>query len=177
MTDPLDIRLHAARLTLRAPVALDTPDLARWCADWEVARWTANIPHPYALADAERFIVDARAAMAEARTLSFVIERTDESGVIGAIGIGLDGPGEEGDIGWWIGVPFQGRGYASEAAACAVDFARTMGIKRLTAGTHPDNLASQRVARKLGMRSAGRLLRNQPARGTSLETLEFVLTL
>ncbi len=177
MADLINIRLHAARLILRAPAAPDAPDLARWCADWELARWTANIPHPYALADAERFIVAARAGMADARTLSFVVERADAPGVIGAIGISLDGPGEEGDIGWWIGAPFQGCGYASEAAACAVDFARAMGVKRLTAGTHPDNLASQSVVRKLGMRRSGRLFRAQPARGAPIETLEFVLTL
>jgi len=177
VTAPLDLRLHTARLVLRAPAAADAPDLVRGCGAWEVARWTANIPHPYALADAERFVAAARAAMAEARALSFAVERADDPGLIGVVGIGLDGPGEQGDIGWWIAVPFQGQGYASEAAACAVEFARAMGVKRLTAGTHPDNLVSQSVARKLGMRAAGRLMRAQPARGSPCETLEFALTL
>ena len=177
VTDPLDLRLRTARLILRAPAAGDAADLVRGCAEWEVARWTANIPHPYGLEDAERYIADARAAIAEVRALIFALERVDAPGLIGVVGISLDGPGEQGDIGWWIAIPFQGQGYATEAAACAVEFARAMGVKRLTAGTDPDNLVSQNVVRKLGMRPAGRLVRAQPARGAPRETLEFVLTL
>ena len=177
MEELLDLKLHTERLALRAPEAGDAPALARWCGDWELARWTANIPHPYTLADGEKFVDDARRAIVDARTLTFVFERFEAPGLIGAIGLGLDGSGKTGDLGWWVGGPFQGHGYASEAAACVVDFARTMGLRRLTAGTHPDNLVSQAVADKLGMRPAGRSLRAQPARGAPLETLEFRLTL
>lgn len=177
MDELLDLKLYTERLVLRAPEEGDAPAFARWCADWELARWTANIPHPYTLADAENFIVDARRAIVDARTLSFVLERLEAPGAIGVVGLGLDGAGHEADMGWWVARPLHGQGYASEAASCVVDFARAMGLQRLTAGTHPDNLASQSVARKLGMRGAGRLLRAQPARGQPLETLEFALTL
>ena len=177
MDELLDLKLHTERLVLRAPEDGDVPAFVRWCGDWELARWTANIPHPYTAADAEKFVADARRAIVDALTLTFVFERLEAPGLVGAIGLGLDGAGEEADMGWWVGGPFQGRGYASEAASCVVDFARTMGLRRLTAGAHPDNLVSQGVARKLGMRSAGRLLRAQPARGHPVETLEFVLTL
>jgi RimJ/RimL family protein N-acetyltransferase len=175
--DPLDLRLETTRLILRVPQAGDAPDLARWCADFELSRWTANIPHPYAIADAHAYIADARRALAAAEALTLAVERKEEAGVVGMIGVSLDGPGTEGDMGWWIAVPFHGRGYATEAASCAVDFARAMGVKRLTAGTHPENLRSQNVARKLGMRPAGRLVRTQPARGVPLETVEFAMTL
>jgi 8-oxo-dGTP diphosphatase len=177
MDELLELKLYSERLVLRAPEEGDVPAFVRWCGDWELARWTANIPHPYTHADGEKFVGEARRAFVDARTLTFAFERLEAPGLIGTIGLGLDGAGEEADMGWWVGGPFQGQGYASEAASCVVDFARTMGLHRLTAGTHPDNLVSQSVARKLGMRPAGRLLRAQPARGHPAETLEFVLTL
>lgn len=174
--DPLELRLETDRLILRAPKLDDADDLARWLATDDIARWTANIPHPYSRGHAEKWIADARAAMADVRALAFVIERRDEPGAIGAVGVALDGPGKEGDIGWWIAIPHQGQGYAAEAAARVVEFCFAMDVERLTAGALPDNGPSLAVARKLGMRPAGKLMRAQPARGQPRETLEFVLT-
>jgi RimJ/RimL family protein N-acetyltransferase len=55
------------------------------------------------------------------------------------------------DVAWVVGVPFQGRGYAREAAGAMVDRLREEGVERVTAHIHPDNVASQRVARALGL--------------------------
>ena len=141
-----------------------------------MSRWTAYIPHPYTLEHALAFVDDVRDAAGAARAMTFAVERKGEPGVIGMISLKLDGLGVEGDLGWWIARPHQGLGYASEAAMVLVDFARAMGVARLTAGAMPDNLASQGVARRIGMRPAGKLLRSAPARGAPMETLEFVLT-
>ena len=175
--NPLDIRLDCADLVLRVPEAGDAPYIARWCADWELARWTANIPHPYAPADAERFVADARAAMEEARTVCFALDPKDEPGrVAGMVSLMLDALGVEGDLGWWVAPPWRRRGFATQAALAMVDFARAMGVARITAGTLPDNHPSQAVMRKIGMRPAGKMIRAAPARGAPRETLEFVLT-
>ncbi len=46
-----------------------------------------------------------------------------------------------------------GQGYATAAAAACRDFARDeLHIERLVAIVHPDNVASRRVAEKIGMR-------------------------
>jgi len=55
------------------------------------------------------------------------------------------------DVAWVIGVPFQGRGYAREAAGAMVDRLREGGVARVTAHIHPDNAPSQGVARALGL--------------------------
>jgi RimJ/RimL family protein N-acetyltransferase len=174
--DPLDLRIETERLILRPPAPADADDLARWLVEDDIARWTANIPHPYSRADAEKWIADARHAMRDVRALAFVIERRDEPGAIGAVGVALDGPGKEGDIGWWVAIPHQGQGYASEAASRVIELCFAMDVVRLTAGALPDNFPSLAIARKLGMRPAGKLMRAQPARGSPRETLEFVLT-
>jgi len=63
---------------------------------------------------------------------------------------------EELEVGYHVMRPLQGRGYATEAAAAARDFARDrLGARRLTAIIHPANLASQRVAEKAGFLREG----------------------
>ena len=51
-------RLETQRLWLRWPRAADGEAIAQHCSDPDVALNTANIPHPYALADAERFVFE-----------------------------------------------------------------------------------------------------------------------
>ncbi|MCA6272791.1 MAG: GNAT family N-acetyltransferase, partial [Phenylobacterium sp.] len=48
--------LETPRLQLRSLRLSDAPRIAALCADFEVARTTARIPHPYTLADAEAFL-------------------------------------------------------------------------------------------------------------------------
>ena len=57
------------------------------------------------------------------------------------------------EVGYHVRPELQGRGYATEAAAAARDFARdVIGAGRLIAIIHPDNRPSQRVAEKIGLR-------------------------
>ena len=66
-------RLETARLWLRWPRASDAAALHRFCSLWEVARFTARMPHPYPPGSAERFIYAAREANASGRDLTLVM--------------------------------------------------------------------------------------------------------
>jgi RimJ/RimL family protein N-acetyltransferase len=56
------------------------------------------------------------------------------------------------EIGWRLGRPFWGQGYASEAARAALEFAlRDRGLDRLVSVSRVGNDASENVMRKLGM--------------------------
>ncbi|MGO4453505.1 GNAT family N-acetyltransferase [Arthrobacter sp. RAF14] len=56
------------------------------------------------------------------------------------------------EVGYHVLPEFQGRGLATEAALACRDFARdVLGNPELVAIIHPENLASLRVAEKLGM--------------------------
>src|SRR5262249_60538750 len=75
-------------------------------------------PALYGLAAAQSFITAANTTGGE---MVFLIA-TRGAAVIGACGIAQFGE-EPPEIGYWLGVPFWGRGYATEAARAVIDYA------------------------------------------------------
>lgn len=59
------------------------------------------------------------------------------------------------EIGWRQVAEHCGHGYVTEAAAAVLEAVHDRGVKELVAVTHPDNLASQRVAERIGMERIG----------------------
>ncbi len=141
--------LRTERLTLRAPRPADAKAIARIANDLRIARNTARLPHPYRLADAEHFIDAVNKQAGEA---TFVVLRDGE--VIGACGIDpRDGVPE---IGYWLGVPHWGRGYATEAVRAVIDHAfGDLRHETLQAGARVSNPASRRVLEKCGFQWTG----------------------
>lgn len=73
-----------------------------------------------------------------------------------ATAVDLDeGPPEETEIGWHLHPDAWGHGHASEAATRVLAHAFAHGLSHVVAVTHPDNAASQRVARRIGMSPQG----------------------
>jgi RimJ/RimL family protein N-acetyltransferase len=98
--------LETERLTLRAPRHEDVKAIALLVNDRRIAENTARIPHPYGVDDAREFIHAVNRGDGE---VAFVITLADT--LIG--GCGID-PREGGpEIGYWLGVPYWGRGYAT----------------------------------------------------------------
>lgn len=78
-----------------------------------------------------------------ARAAPWTLQEVSRSGPIGSIDI---------EVGYHVRRSPQGRGYATEAAAATRAYARDdLGVGRLIAIIHPDNVASQRVAQKIGL--------------------------
>ncbi|MGL6488724.1 GNAT family N-acetyltransferase [Aeromonas hydrophila] len=84
-----------------------------------------------------------------------------------------------GELAWWVGVPWQNRGLATRAARLVTVFAfERLQLPVLTARHMPGNLASGRVMAKLGMRYCGwRELSGQPPCEVSYWQLELSQTL
>ncbi|WP_238412528.1 GNAT family N-acetyltransferase [Saccharothrix deserti] len=59
------------------------------------------------------------------------------------------------ELAWVIGVPFQGHGYATEAAAAVVGWLVERGARDVHAHIAPEHAASEAVARRIGMRATG----------------------
>lgn len=81
----------------------------------------------------------------------WAVERKSDGAMMGRVGmINPDGwPGLE--IGWTLGRPYWGQGYATEAAEAAMRYAfLTQPVDRMISCIDADNFASQEVARRLG---------------------------
>ena len=148
----MPLGLSTARLRLRRPQASDAPAIAALAGDLDIARMTTRMPHPYAEADALAFL--GRVAEEDPRTdVTWLL--ADDGGAVGMLGFFTDGgPGPE--LGYWIGRPFWGRGYASEAVSAALRWADDGWRKRVVvAGHFDDNPASGRVLIKAGFLYTG----------------------
>jgi RimJ/RimL family protein N-acetyltransferase len=143
--------LATARLVLRAPRREDAKTIASLINDRRIAENTSRIPHPYSVADAHAFLAQVNRTPAEP---TFLIALADGT-VIGGCGIGtLRGPDPE--LGYWIGVPYWGRGYGTEAARAVIDHAfADLGCERLAGGARVSNPASRRVLEKCGFQWTG----------------------
>jgi RimJ/RimL family protein N-acetyltransferase len=76
----------------------------------------------------------------------------DADGAVGTVQATLDGDPATADVAWVIGTPYQGRGYAREAAAGMAGWLRGQGVAELAAYIHPGHRASIRVAEHLALR-------------------------
>jgi ribosomal-protein-alanine N-acetyltransferase len=179
---PLPVLIETERLVLRPLQATDASRIALLASDWEMARMTARIPHPYPDGAAEAFI--AAAAKADGLVLA-IAERRAPALLIGCAGVerwqaGRGGDREravgEAELGYWIGRPYWGRGYATEAGRAVLAFAfRHLALERIVVSAMLDNPASHRVIEKLGFRPIhpGRLY--SAARGEQVEVHRFAL--
>ncbi len=144
-------RLETARLWLRWPRASDAAAIHRFCSLWEVARFTARMPHPYPTGSAERFIYAAREANASGRDLTLVM--TPSKGKREVVGsISLESRGSDRlTLGFALAPEAWGKGLATEAARAMVrvGFALTPAIEIL-ASVRVENAASHRVLEKCG---------------------------
>jgi RimJ/RimL family protein N-acetyltransferase len=141
--------LATARLVLRAPRRGDVKAIATLANDRRIAANTARIPHPYAIEDAEQFIAAVNKREGEA---CFAI--TLDGAPIGVCGVD---PREDGpEIGYWLGVVYWGRGFATEAARALIDYAfGDLEHEMLISGARVNNPASRRVLEKCGFQWTG----------------------
>ena len=142
--------LETKRLALRAPRLGDAKTVTALANDRRIAENVARIPHPYQVSDAESFIAGANKAGGEA---AFLITLRDGT-VIGACGVtALE---QTPELGYWLGVPFWGKGYATEALHAVIDYAFTdLAHEALQAGSRVTNPASRRVLEKCGFQWTG----------------------
>jgi RimJ/RimL family protein N-acetyltransferase len=136
--------LETERLTLRAPCHEDVKAIAHLANERSIAENTARIPHPYGIDDAKQFVASVNRQDGEA---TFVIVFGDD--VIG--GCGVDPRDGVPEIGYWIGVPYWGRGFVTEAVRAVIDHAfGDLHYETLEAGARVSNPASRRVLEKCG---------------------------
>ncbi len=144
--------LETQRLQLRPYSEEDIPELLPLIGAREVAATTMRIPHPYVEQDARQFL--DRIQIDDEVRLGIRL-RTDGR-LVGGVGLRLSPQQKHAELGYWIGVPYWGNGYATEAAREMVRHGfEHMELHRIFASHFKGNVASGRVLAKLGMRYEG----------------------
>lgn len=148
--------IETTRLRLRPFRLRDAPAVERLAGERAVADTTLNIPHPYRPGMAMAWIETHGPAFERRDLATFAIDRRSEGDLVGAVSLSIRQAMSRAELGYWIGVPFWNRGYGTEGALAALNFAfGTLGLHRVHAVHMTRNPASGRVMQKIGMRQEG----------------------
>ena len=148
--------LKTDRLTLRLFTLADAPVVQRLASDRDIASTTLAIPHPYEDGMAEEWIRTHPGGFDRGENVNFAITLRDENALIGAIGLAINGPHENAELGYWVGKPYWNNGYCTEAAKAVVEYGFTvMGLNRIYARHMTRNPPSGRVMEKIAMQYEG----------------------
>ena len=164
--------LRTDRLVLRPFDMEDAPAVTRLAGDPEIASTTLHIPHPYEQEMAESWIRSHRVWWEAGEMTNFAITLAEGGELVGTVGLVLNTRHRNAELGYWVGRPYWGAGYATEAARAVVGFGfGTLELHRVHAHHFTRNPASGRVLLKVGMRYEGRL-REHVLKGDSFEDVD-----
>ncbi|WP_421981219.1 GNAT family N-acetyltransferase [Roseibium sp.] len=154
MTGLQDLRTR--RLILR-PIAMADAEamIELGGKDFEVARWMTSFAWPYEEGSAEAFLKTVVGKDPLETEAVFAI-------TLGGVFIGIAAVEAPGDLdnladhptlGYWIGRPFQGHGYASEAVEAVIEWAfAAYGTDAIAARAYEENFRSRGLLRKFGFK-------------------------
>lgn len=147
--------LTTARLVLRPYRMSDASEVQRLAGAKEIADGT-HLPHPYPDGFAEEWIGRLPQRYDDGELVAFAITLAQNGSFVGSIGLGLDQANQRGQLGYWIGVPYWGKGYCTEAARAILRYGfEVLRLQRIWAPHFRDNPASGRVLQKIGMKHEG----------------------
>ena len=164
------MNIETPRLLLRPPELADAGRISLLAGDYDVASMTGTIPHPYSEQLAAEWI---GSVLAGEEGVVFAIARS--GALIGCTGYRAFGE-DHAELGYWIGKPYWGLGYATEAVAALINHAfETDGFAYLTVGHFNDNPASARVIAKFGFAPYGKEVRDCAARRAKANCVTYRL--
>jgi RimJ/RimL family protein N-acetyltransferase len=173
-----DYPVTTARLRLRPLVAADAEDLVAYrCLD-DVCRYVPFEPMTIEAVAAKVTGVWQRQAISDqGEGLTLGIELADTGRVIGDLMLYFESAEHRGgEIGWVLHPGHSGHGYATEAAHALLHLAfDQLGLHRVTARVDARNLASLRLAERLGMRREAHLVRNEWFKGAWSDEIDLAL--
>ncbi|MEP3280145.1 MAG: GNAT family N-acetyltransferase [Stappiaceae bacterium] len=172
------IVLTTERLVLRALAEQDAPSVQAMVSDFDVAGKLAVVPHPYPDGAALEFIQRSRSKVPDQDGFDFAI--TCDGDLIGIVSLhGQNHPNQSDGIpgiGYWLGKPYWGRGYMTEAANEVLTWIfATLAPEIIRSGAFAHNSDSINVLTKLGFRRTGQSMLYCTARDTVLPHVDMEL--
>ncbi|MGG3889913.1 GNAT family N-acetyltransferase [Metabacillus fastidiosus] len=152
------LNLQTDRLILRPFKLEDTPRVQELAGDKEVAKTTLSLPHPYPIEAAENWIKNHPKLIENGDVYPLAIVLRDNNLVVGTMTLRIDKQHNKGELAYWVGKKYWGKGYATEAARVIMNFGfKKLILNRIWAMAMSKNPASTTVMKKVGMRLEGTL--------------------
>ncbi|RXI96143.1 N-acetyltransferase [Anaerobacillus alkaliphilus] len=151
-------RLETKRLLLRPLQREDAEIVEEYASDYEIAKTTLNIPHPYPKGSALDYIDSVLAAAKNGRQHVFAITEKNSGSLLGTIALGIAEEHSRGELAYWVGKPHWGKGYGTEAARRLMQYGfETLQLRKIFAASFTDNPGSWRIMEKIGLKYEGTL--------------------
>ncbi|MEE2908387.1 MAG: GNAT family N-acetyltransferase [Planctomycetota bacterium] len=162
------------RLQLRPFRLDDASTVQKLAGDERVGRQIPLIPHPYPDGEAETWISTHDELAKDGKDLVWAVTNSENGVLMGAISIGKAGGPHCVELGYWLGVPFWGKGYMPEAARALFDWAfSNTEIVRIQAHHSVTNPASGRVMLKSGMQREGLMPKRMLLNGDPVDIVYY----
>lgn len=150
--------LETQRLRLRPFSLTDAGTVQALAGARQVAATMLNVPHPYENGMAEAWIQTHAPGYEADEQATFAQTLVPTEELVGAVGLRINRLHGRAELGYWVGVPFWNRGYATEAARAMLRFGfEDLELNRIFAQHLVRNPASGRVMQKAGMLHEARL--------------------
>ncbi len=144
-------RLTDGRVVVRPFEPDDAAAVQAACDDPDVAHWIHQLPSPYTLRDAERFITEARHRLLLGERARLAVTQAEGGRLLGSVSLDRFAERQAAEIGYWVQREARRSGVALAAARLVIAWAfADLGIERLELLTYPGNEASQALAGRLG---------------------------
>jgi RimJ/RimL family protein N-acetyltransferase len=149
--------LATERLVLRELRPGDAAAVAAGAGDRRVAAFLIQVPSPYPIALARRWVVHRIEWWDQGRGVTLAVTLRDAPDMLlGTVSLRRYARDRRAELGYWLAQPAWGHGFATEAARAVIDFGFSgLGLARIYAQVIADNRASLRVLDKLGMVNEG----------------------
>jgi RimJ/RimL family protein N-acetyltransferase len=154
----LIITTSKSRILLRPPEMNDVSTIYKLVRDPQVFRYT-HVPYPYQRKHAVMYVNIAADGLKKKTGYMFVIVDKETGQLIGALGLHQVSPlHKKAELGYWIGKPFRGFGYATEASRLLIDYGfKKLKLKRIYAYAMTGNTNSRNILKKCGFMKEGLL--------------------
>ena len=171
--DKMNYSIHTDRLYLRLFKKNDAETVKELCNNINIYKTTLYIPYPYTINDALVWMENHKKNFDEDRSYEFAITDKESGDLLGAIALSNNQKFKNGEIAYWVGEKYWGKGYGTEAAKALIDFAFVeKKLHKVFARYFKSNQASGKIMEKIGMEQEG-LLKDQVIKDGKYEDLFY----
>ena len=149
--------------------------------NYEIAKYLYEVPYPYKIDDALKFIKSSCDDFRLHKSITFAIDYKNKFQsvhlLVGIIAVkDIDYVNKKANIGYWIGQQYHGKGIATECIELVVKYAfDVLELKEISAYVFPENKPSIRVLEKNGFVKTKEVNEYHPISNSYRNSLVYVI--